>query len=317
MSAISEAHRLAAAGRRAEGISLIEQAAEAGDAEALFMVAHWRLFAMEGPRNLEAAHHLLERAGRSGHVEAVRVRATLIANGTGCSPDSTRARELLESIRSVDGFAALQLTFGDRMRPLEDFSPDAGEVLSQSPFIKLVRGAFTKEECGYLRVSAEPKLQPSFVIDPANGRRIPHPIRTSTGTSFGPTEEDWIVRKINERIARISGTDAACGEPLHILRYEPGQQYRPHLDALPGENNQRDWTVLVYLTGDYSGGETRFDEIDLTVRGEEGDALVFRNVGEEGRADPATRHAGLPVGDGLKWLATRWIRRRPHHPWQD
>lgn len=317
MNAVAEGHRLAAAGRRAEGIALIERAADEGDAEALFMVAHWRLFAMEGPRDLAAAHRLLQRAGEAGHAEATRTLATLVGNGTGCPPDTGRARKLLESIRDVDGHAALQLVFGDRMRPLADFSPEMGEVLSQAPFIKLVPRAFTPEECGYLRVLAEPRLQPSFVIDPASGRRIPHPVRTSAGTSFGPTEEDWIVRKINERIARLSGTDVASGEPLHALRYEPGQQYRAHVDALPGEGNQREWTALVYLNAGYAGGETRFEEIGLNVRGEEGGVLIFRNVDEAGRPDPATRHAGLPVTGGTKWLATRWIRRSPFHPWQE
>jgi prolyl 4-hydroxylase len=317
MNAISEAHRLAAAGRRAEGIAMIERAAVEGDVDALFMVAHWRLFAMEGPRDLAAAHRLLERAGEKGHAEATRTRATLIANGTGCPADADRARELLESIRDVDGFAALQLTFGDQMRPLEDFSAEMGEVLSESPFIKLVHGAFTEKECAYLRTSAKPRLQPSFVVDPASGRRMAHPVRTSTGTSFGPTEEDWIVRKLNERIARLSGTDVACGEPLHILCYAPGQEYKPHVDCFTGEDNQRDWTALVYLNTEYQGGETRFEKIGIDVRGQLGDVLVFRNVDEEGRGDPTTRHAGLPVTSGTKWLATRWIRRRPYHPWQD
>ena len=53
--------------------------------------------------------------------------------------------------------------------------------------------------------------------------------------------------------------------------------------------------------------------ITVTPRG--GDALLFFNTLADGRADPATRHAGLPVRSGAKWLATRWIRARPLDPW--
>jgi prolyl 4-hydroxylase len=73
--------------------------------------------------------------------------------------------------------------------------------------------------------------------------------------------------------------------------------------------------VLVYLNQGYAGGETEFELAGLTFAGGEGDALLFRNVDDSGQPDPATRHAGLPVTSGTKWLATRWIRQRPYHPW--
>ena len=144
---------------------------------------------------------------------------------------------------------------------------------------------------------------------------MPHPVRTSHGMNFDPTIEDVAVRSLNERLARASGTDVEWGEPLHILRYAPGQEYKPHLDAIPNAQNQRNWTILVYLNDGYSGGETRFDLLNVEFRGAPGDALIFRNVDEQGRLDPRTRHAGVPVTGGVKWLATRWIRASAHDPW--
>jgi prolyl 4-hydroxylase len=133
--------------------------------------------------------------------------------------------------------------------------------------------------------------------------------------SFGPVEEDLVVRALNRRLATATGTEPTQGEPLHILRYAPGPEYKPHLDALPAVANQRHWTALVYLNSGYAGGETAFPELDLAVRGEPGDALVFRNVDAAGRPDPRTRHAGRPVTAGAKWLATRWIRQSAYDPW--
>lgn len=179
----------------------------------------------------------------------------------------------------------------------------------------MVQGLLAPEECRYLMTLAEPRLQPSVIVDPTTGRRRPDPVRKSLGASFGPLEEDIIVHAINRRIARASGTDVQCGEPLHTLCYHAGDQYLPHVDTLPGESNQRAVTVLVYLNDDYVGGETEFDQIGQRFRGRQGDALIFRNLDGAGRPDPQTRHAGLPIITGRKWLATRWIRIRQYHPW--
>jgi hypothetical protein len=113
------------------------------------------------------------------------------------------------------------------------------------------------------------------------------------------------------QIAAATGTDVRRGETLQILRYAPGQEYRPHLDAIPGLANQRVLTVLVYLNNDYAGGEIDFPEIGLAVRGRTGDALMFANALPDGRPDPVTRHAGRPVTQGIKLLASWWIRARP------
>lgn len=315
MSILDDAQRLAAAGRQREAVALVAAAAEDGDAEALFAVANWRLFGLHGPRDVQEAHRLLDAARAQGHVEAIRTKAILLGNGTGCIADAREAARLLSGIADVDPVAASQLGFSESMADTAGFPRGGGETLSERPLIRTIRALLTPEECRYLIALAEPALQPSFVINPVTGRRMPHPTRTSLGMSFGPTTEDRVVRTINERLARVSDTDIACGEPLHILRYTAGQEYKPHLDTYPGEVNQRDWTVLVYLNGGYAGGGTRFDAIGLEFVGREGDALIYRNVDGQGAADPLTRHAGLPIIEGVKWLATRWIRRRPHDPW--
>ena len=315
MSVLDEAARLNAAGQQEAAVELVERAAEADDAEALFALANWRLFGLFGGRDLAAAHRLLDRAAALGAVEAVRTKAILTANGTGCPADSAAAEDMLRTIRDRDPHAALQLDFLAGMAPTGDYAPDRARTLAEAPLVKLYPGLLTARECAYLTVMAEPGLQPSFVTNPQTGARMPHPIRTSMGMSFGPTQEDLVIRRINERIARASGSAIECGEPLHMLRYTTGQEYKPHTDSMPGEANQREWTGLVYLNEGYEGGATRFPRLNLEVRGEPGDALIFRNLTADGRPDPDSLHAGLPVAKGVKWLATRWIRARPYHPW--
>jgi prolyl 4-hydroxylase len=317
MGILDKARELGRQGRNAEALACVEEAAREGDAEALLAVGYWRLFGLHRPRDLAAAHDLLERAGAAGSSEAVRVRATLIGNGTGCPSDPEQARRMYESIADRDRAAALQLALLAKMRPAEEAAATAPDTLSEDPPVRLLRGLLGKEECDYLIAQAEPELQPSYIDHPETGQRVLNPVRSSLGMSFGPAQEDLVVHRINLRLAVVTGTRAEWGEQLHMLRYTPGQEYRPHLDAIPGAANQRAWTVLVYLNEGYGGGETRFDRIGLSVRGRAGDALVYRNVDTEGRPDPRTRHAGLPVTSGAKWLATRWIRQAPYDPWDE
>ena len=112
------------------------------------------------------------------------------------------------------------------------------------------------------------------------------------------------------RLAKASGTNVRQGEPLQVLRYLPGQEYRPHFDALGQAENQRILTFLVYLNDGYDGGGTRFMKSALTVNGRRGDALLYRNADDSGRPDPNSQHAGEPLKAGEKFIASRWIRQR-------
>ena len=169
----------------------------------------------------------------------------------------------------------------------------------------------SEAECAFLTAAAAPWLEPSVIVNPHSGRLVPNPVRTSDGMAFPYVKESPAIHALNRRLAAITGTEPAQGEPLQVLRYRPGQEYKPHFDALPAEANQRILTVLVYLNEDYAGGETVFVRTGLRFRGKRGDALVFRNALPDGRADELTQHAGMPVARGEKFIATRWIRARP------
>ena len=315
MSVMERARKLAQEGKQREAITAIERAGHEGDGEALLTLAHWRLFGVYGPRNLAAGRQLIEKAAFAGNLEAARIHAFMVGNGTGSRSDPAGAAELLAQLREQDPIAALQLDLLPRMLSIEAATELPAEIVSQDPPVRVIRGLLLEAECRHLTALASPALRTSSVIDPRTGSRVPHPVRTSMGMSFGPLEEDLVVHAINRRLAAVTGTEVSWGEPLQILRYSPGQEYKPHVDALPGASNQRTWTVLVYLNEDYSGGETRFTELDLSVRGKQGDGLIFRNMSADGRADHRMRHAGRPVTSGVKWLASRWIRAAPYDPW--
>ena len=67
-------------------------------------------------------------------------------------------------------------------------------------------------------------------------------------------------------------------------------------------------TALIWLNEQFDGGETEFPRLKIRVRGGIGDMLVFRNFRDDGSEDDRLIHAGLPVSQGVKWMASRWIR---------
>ena len=116
---------------------------------------------------------------------------------------------------------------------------------------------------------------------------------------------------INRRIAAATGTRYEQGEPLQVLSYQSGQEYKLHSDALPGGDNQRVATFLVTLSDGFVGGATSFPRLSLELTGKPGDGLHFVNTDSAGRPEPAMWHAGMPVSQGRKLMLSKWIRERP------
>jgi prolyl 4-hydroxylase len=283
------------------------------EADALFARAVAHLTGEGAPRDLAAARDLFGRAGEAGRKDAAVIHANFVASGIGAAPDWTGGLRLLRRLapanprsrRELDLIKAMALTpGGDPLKRPE------GEVICSAPHITLFRGLFTAGECRYLVQAAAPMLEPSVVVDRATGRQVRDPVRTSDGAGFTWPLENPAVHALNRRIAAASFTAPEQGEPLQVLRYRPGDQYRTHFDAIPGFANQRVMTMLVWLNEAYEGGETHFPVPGLSLRYGAGDAILFRNVGDDGAKDPASAHAGLPVTSGEKLIASRWIRAR-------
>lgn len=311
-SPAARADALIAAGRLIEGYALLSGPEAASDASAVFALANWRLAGQIVRRDLAIARDLYRRAAEAGHEGASATYAAFVANGIGGPPDWQLALRLLD--RATYAGAAEQRALIERMNLTPSGDPaelPAERKLSDRPEVSVFAALFTGTECDFLIAEAQAWLQPSVVIDPRTGAQMRNPIRTSDGMSFGYVQENPAVNVLNRRIAAATGTEPKQGEPLQVLRYRPGQEYKPHLDALTGEPNQRILTMLVYLNDAYEGGETLFLRTGLSFKGRKGDAILFRNALADGRADELSQHAGLPVSRGEKVIATRWIRERP------
>jgi prolyl 4-hydroxylase len=259
------------------------------------------------------ARALFRRSGELGRKDSAVIHANFVACGTGGPRDWPRALDLLRGLARINQRSARELALVETMALTPDGDPlsvPEGESVCESPSIVTFRALFTPAECAYLAAAAAPMLEPAAIIDVRSGRQVRDPVRISDCCGFTWPLENPAVHALNRRLAAASGTKVEQGETLQILRYRPGGEYKPHFDSIPGFINQRAMTMLVWLNQDCEGGETWFPAPKLALKGQVGDAVLFRNTGPDGRRDPASAHAGLPVESGEKIIASRWIRQR-------
>ena len=282
--------------------------------DALFEAAAAKLRGVGGARDLAGARELFRQAGGAGRVDAAVIYANLLAAGVGGPRDWGGAVRLLAALAKVNPRSRGELERIQAMALHADGGPrsiPAGEPLCEAPAITRFDGLFSTAECAWLAAAAAPMLEPAVVVDPATGRQVRDPVRVCDSAGFPWPLENPAIHALNRRLAAASGTAPEQGEPLQVLRYRTGGEYKPHFDAIPGFDNPRTMTFLVWLNEDYEGGETFFPTPGLKLKGRTGDAILFRNAGPDGRRDAAAGHAGLPVARGEKRIASRWIRARP------
>lgn len=248
---------------------------------------------------------LMRAAGAGDHVAAYLISAWE-RRAPPCAPSAINTQVLRRSINAMFNHSPLK----------------PPRSMSEALPIFVHERALSAMQCDYIMAVGQPLLQPSKVVDGDAAKQAGY--RTSDGAVFLPSHMDMPVIDITTRLARLAGAAPQQGEFLSLLRYRPGQEYRPHYDFLDRDDadyakikacGQRKATVLTYLNAGYEGGETDFPEVGFRYRGEAGDSLVFHNVDCDGQPLPQSLHAGCPVTRGEKWLVTLWVREKRFWPW--
>lgn len=190
-------------------------------------------------------------------------------------------------------------------------------TLFKSPAVWILPEFLSDEQCAHLINLGKQKLYRSQVVDRENGEETVVADRSSWQSHFA-VGHDPIVADIERRLGQHVTLPVENGEGMQILRYEIGQEFKPHHDYFdpdcPGfagslkPGGQRRTTVLMYLAEPQSGGETVFPAIGLKVKPTKGHALIFNNLREDGSLDVESLHGSLPVNAGEKWVATKWMR---------
>ena len=183
------------------------------------------------------------------------------------------------------------------------------------PRIVVFGGLLSDEECDQIVALSTARLARSETVATSSDGSEVNAARTSDGMFFERGETE-LIKRVEARLAHLLGWPVENGEGLQVLRYRPGAEYLPHYDyfdpthastpAILKRGGQRVASLVMYLNTPQAGGATIFPDIRLDVSPIKGNAVFF----SYDRPHPMTLslHGGAPVGEGEKWVATKWLR---------
>jgi len=291
-----------------QGARLIEQASVQGSADAAALLATIEAMGVSRPQNWDRAFDCLQIAAERG-LDSARGQMKLLARDGALAAEAEAggAGDIWKRLRARIDVDALT-------------SAPPKQSLSDSPRVRVVEGFASATECDWAMARARGSLSRAKVLDQQTGEERSHPDRTNKAIEFRLTGMDVVMQVLRARIGAATNLPVPVFEPVQVMHYSVGEEFRPHFDFLTEDNEgwaaqmrrfgQRIATFLLFLNEDFEGGETEFPRAGISHRGRKGDALFWANVDPSGAPDRLTFHAGKPPTKGEKWILSQWIRDR-------
>ncbi|MCD5322164.1 MULTISPECIES: 2OG-Fe(II) oxygenase [Pontibacillus] len=176
----------------------------------------------------------------------------------------------------------------------------------EEPLIVVLDNVASEKECDRIITTSQDRLERSRI----GQARETNEMRTSSGMFF-EENENTLIHRMERRLSAIMNVPIEHAEGLQVLRYQPGQEYKPHHDYFKQSDNNRISTIVLYLNDVEEGGETLFPHLGLSVTPKKGMAVYFEYFYQDALLNEKTLHSGNPVVQGEKWVATQWMRRKP------
>lgn len=196
----------------------------------------------------------------------------------------------------------------------ESFTNKSNTLVIDSNPINLIDNFITGEQCDELVKLAKDRFVTSTVYATNTGT-IDISARSSSCAYFKRGEND-LIKSIENKVASNLNIDLNQIEPLQIVKYEKGQEYKYHYDYFGNETdqkqNQRVYTFLVYLNDleEVDGGSTHFPKYKIRTYPYKGRAVGWNNLDSDGKENSLTLHAGEPIlTDKVKYVLTIWTRK--------
>ena len=180
-----------------------------------------------------------------------------------------------------------------------------------SPKILIYKNALSQNISEHIIRKYSLKLNQSAVTD--GTKILSSKFRTSSSSFLN--DDDINISTLRDSVCRLYGFNKENSENFQYAKYEVGQEYAPHYDAFDvdeinkhGHNKQRVITNIIYLNDEFTGGETYFPQLDISIKPEAGMMISFENcMAETTYLNPFSLHQSKPILSGEKHILTLWL----------
>jgi prolyl 4-hydroxylase len=183
------------------------------------------------------------------------------------------------------------------------------DIYNDEPLVAYLENFVAPSDCDRFIEYARPRVQSSEVISKTDGTLYRHSARTSSDFFMDNHYEPNAT--LRNMVAEFFNKDVISFEDTMVIRYQKGEQYKPHVDYfLHGVSGieQRVATAICYLNDVEEGGATTFPLLDLSFKPKKG-SLIYFEYNYTPEINRLTTHAGEPiVDDSEKWIMTIWMR---------
>ncbi len=186
----------------------------------------------------------------------------------------------------------MDILVAGRGRPYSD-----GDALDHTaPMVFTVPAILSSDECQALVARIDALGPVAAPVSTAAGFEMRPDVRNNTRVMF---DDRGFAAQLFERL-RSSLPPVLCGmtacgvnERFRCYRYEPGQRFAPHYDGafVRSAKERSQLTFMVYLNDAFTGGTTRFEDVEVAPR--TGMALLFQHY---------LLHEGCTVTTGAKYV---------------
>ena len=178
------------------------------------------------------------------------------------------------------------------------------ELVLKTHWLYVLDNVLTDEECDELIKESETSMEKSGTV----GEKI---------DGYKHNKELNSIKEMNLITQTLTETKLNQHEDVCIVRYEQGQEYKAHHDYFCKKTMSEEWerggdrifSLLFFLNDDIEGGGTIFTNFNLEIRPKKGRLILWRNY-LNGEQNKDSKHAGMPVVSGVKYVAVKWIREK-------
>jgi prolyl 4-hydroxylase len=194
---------------------------------------------------------------------------------------------------------------------------NASRINATNLDIRVIDNFLNAKECSeIIKIINSSNLTNSSIYntDNPNEMKINNKVRTSETCLFDKNSK--LINDIESRICRSIGINNRFSEKIQGQKYSIHQEFTLHSDYFDPEllkqnksiHGQRTWTFMIYLNDVEEGGYTSFPNAFISVKPIIGRAVIWNNLNEKNMINEFSKHQGMPVLKGKKYILTKWFK---------